>query len=70
MRIGTGGSARAFALARRVAHRLLHEPTLRVKQAAAEHRHARMQLLRELFGLEEPAAEERAAAEVRELRRP
>jgi glutamyl-tRNA reductase len=60
--------ARVEAMARAIANRLLHEPTLRVKQAGAEHRHARMQLLRELFGLEEPAVEERAAAEVRELR--
>ena len=62
---------RVEAMLRAVANRLLHEPTLRVKQAGAEHRHARMQLLRELFGLEEPAvgAAEDAGAEVRELRR-
>jgi glutamyl-tRNA reductase len=61
--------ARVEAVARTVANRLLHEPTLRIKQAGAEHRHARMQLLRELFGLEEPAVEDRPEAEVRELRR-
>jgi glutamyl-tRNA reductase len=60
---------RVEALARAVAKRLLHQPTLLVKQSGPEHRHARMQLLRELFGLEEPAVEDRPAAEVRELRR-
>jgi glutamyl-tRNA reductase len=62
--------ARVEALARAVANRLLHEPTLRVKQAGPESRHARMQVLRDLFGLEEPAAEEPGAdASVHELRR-
>ena len=61
---------RVEAVARAVANRLLHEPTLRVKDAGAAHRHARMQVLRELFGLEEPAVTEEApAAEVRELPR-
>ena len=44
---------RVEALARAVVKRLLHEPTLRVKDLDAEHRHARLQLLRELFGLDE-----------------
>ena len=35
--------ARVEAMARAVAKRLLHEPTLQVKQADDEHRHARMQ---------------------------
>jgi glutamyl-tRNA reductase len=64
--------ARVEAVARAVANRLLHEPTNRVKQAG-ERRHARMQVLRELFGLEEPAHEaatdDAAPAEVRELPR-
>ena len=61
--------ARVEAVARSVAQRLLHEPTLKVKQDGAE-RHARMHLLRELFGLSDgPAlADEGSAAEVRELR--
>jgi glutamyl-tRNA reductase len=48
-------------------NRLLHEPTRRVRELGSEHRHARLALLRELFGLEEaePAADE--AAEVRRL---
>jgi glutamyl-tRNA reductase len=61
---------RVDAIARAVANRLLHEPTVRMKRGADERTHARLQLLRELFGLDEgpsqPAAE-RPAAEVREL---
>jgi glutamyl-tRNA reductase len=62
---------RVETLARTAVNRLLHEPTLRVKQADPEHRHARLQLLRELFGLEEPAAApvQQQSAEVRPLRR-
>ncbi len=62
---------RVEALARAVAKRLLHEPTARVKALEPEHRHARLQLLRELFGLEDPTGEaaERPPAEVRALRR-
>jgi glutamyl-tRNA reductase len=62
---------RVEALARAVANRLLHEPTLRVKGLEPEQRHARLQLLRELFGLEEAldrARDSRAPAEVRTLR--
>jgi glutamyl-tRNA reductase len=44
---------RVAAVARTVAQRLLHEPTLRVKQADGGARHARMHVLRELFGLVE-----------------
>jgi len=61
---------RVELLARTAVSRLLHEPTLRVRQLDAEHRHARLQLLRELFGLDEPAADERpAGGEVRTLPR-
>ncbi len=42
---------RVAAVARTVAQRLLHEPTLKVKQATGGTRHARMHVLRELFGL-------------------
>jgi glutamyl-tRNA reductase len=61
---------RVEALARAVANRLLHEPTLHVKSLEGGHRHARLQLLRELFGLEEPADEgaREQPGEVRELR--
>ena len=66
---------RVEAIARAVANRLLHEPTLRMKRGADERTHARLELLRELFGLEEAPQQreaERPAAEVRELpaRRP
>jgi glutamyl-tRNA reductase len=60
--------ARVEAVAKAVANRLLHEPTLRVKSSGAEHRHARMQVLRELFGLEEPAVAAEDEATVHELR--
>jgi glutamyl-tRNA reductase len=60
---------RVEALARAVVKRLLHEPTERVRALEPEHRHARLQLLRELFGLEEPpAAAADRPAEVRRLR--
>ena len=60
--------ARVEALARALVKRLLHEPTARVQDLEAEHRHARLALLRELFGLDEPAAAEAdEAAEVRRL---
>ena len=59
---------RVEALARAVVKRLLHEPTARVADLDAEHRHARLPLLRELFGLEEAAAADAdEAAEVRRL---
>ena len=60
---------RVRSLARAVMQRLLHEPTLRIKRGD-ERTHARMQLVRELFGLEdaEPAQPADAeSAEVREL---
>jgi glutamyl-tRNA reductase len=59
---------RVEALARAVANRLLHEPTLRVKGMDSDRRHARLQLLREIFGLEEaPAEAAEPPAEVRRL---
>jgi glutamyl-tRNA reductase len=63
---------RVETLARTALNRLLHEPTARVKALEGEQRHARLQLLRELFGLEdrgaETAAEPARTAEVRALR--
>jgi glutamyl-tRNA reductase len=66
-------------LARAIVSRLLHEPTLRMKELRDGRVHARMALVRELFGLESeevPEASQSAAlgegdelAEVRELRR-
>jgi glutamyl-tRNA reductase len=64
--------ARVETLAHAAVNRLLHEPTVRVKGLEAEQRHARLQLLRELFGLEElesgAEAEPARTAEVRPLR--
>ena len=60
--------ARVEALSRAIVKRLLHEPTERVRELDAADRHARLQLLRELFGLEEATAGEAdEAAEVRRL---
>ena len=59
---------RLEAFGRAIVKRLLHEPTQRVKELDPEHRHARLSLLRELFGLDEaPAAESADDAEVRRL---
>lgn len=61
-------AVRVEALARAVVKRLLHEPTERVKTLDDEHRHARLKLLRELFGLEDDSLSEAGeAAEVRRL---
>jgi glutamyl-tRNA reductase len=67
---------RVEAVARAIVNRLLHEPTARMKEIRDDRVHARMALVRELFGLESDAPEERQAgtereelAEVRELRR-
>jgi glutamyl-tRNA reductase len=65
---------RVDALARAIVNRLLHDPTARMKEMRDERVHARMALVRDLFGLsvEEGApaapAEDRELAEVRELR--
>jgi glutamyl-tRNA reductase len=63
---------RVETLAKAIANRLLHEPTMHVKGLDTAHRHARLQLLRELFALEEPEAAGTAEspAEVRSLRAP
>ena len=65
---------RIALVARAVASRLLHEPTVRLKDAPRDRAHAHMHLLRELFALEEEAregGEERRdeEAEVRRLPR-
>jgi len=64
---------RVEAIAQAIVNRLLHEPTLRMKQTADERVHLRMQVVRELFGLEESVEgvdAERPLADVRPLRRP
>jgi glutamyl-tRNA reductase len=63
-------------VARAIVNRLLHEPTLRMKELQDGRVHARMALVRELFGLEvqegvsvsEASREPDKLAEVRELR--
>jgi hypothetical protein len=51
-------------------NRLLHAPTRRLRELDGDRRHAYIQVRRDLFGLEDaPAAGQRPAAEVRELRR-
>jgi glutamyl-tRNA reductase len=64
--------ARAEKMVRAAVNRLLHEPTRRLKGLADGRAHGRLQLTRELFGLDEgtpePAAEP-AAENVRALRR-
>ncbi|HWC26636.1 MAG TPA: glutamyl-tRNA reductase [Solirubrobacteraceae bacterium] len=44
--------ARAEAIARSVMNRLLHEPTLRLRTPGEGRSHGRLQIMRELFGLE------------------
>jgi glutamyl-tRNA reductase len=67
---------RVSALAKAVVSRVLHDPTLRMKEFRDDRVHMRMALVRELFGLndQEPAApaeatpEEAPLAQVRRLR--
>src|SRR5581483_2703690 len=69
-------SERVDAIAQAIVNRLLHHPTARLRELRDDRVHARMALIRDLFGLEveaseTPAADEAAAeplAEVRELR--
>jgi glutamyl-tRNA reductase len=66
---------RVDALARAIVNRLLHDPTARMKELRDDRVHARMALVRDLFGLAaeegtlEEGAEDVELAEVRELRR-
>jgi glutamyl-tRNA reductase len=60
---------RVEAMLRAAVKRLLHEPTERLRTLGEDRRHARLQLMRELFGLEDAEdAEEQSAAEVRQIR--
>ena len=67
---------RVEAVARAIVNRLLHEPTARMKELRDDRVHARMALVRELFGLDsdveadgQPETVPEELAEVRELRR-
>ena len=74
--------ARAEAIARTVVNRLLHEPTLRMKETSDDRMHARMSVVRDLFDLTVGDAElgapavapqapgDPGLAEVHPLRRP
>jgi glutamyl-tRNA reductase len=65
--------ARIEAIARALMSRLLHEPTIRLRSLGAERGHASLELVRELFGLQEHATVEEPPsaelAEVHDLRR-
>ncbi len=69
--LGAADRERVEALAKAIASRLLHEPTLRVRRAAGEEdAHFLLGALRELFGLDvETAPEAEAVDNVTKLRR-
>jgi glutamyl-tRNA reductase len=59
--------ARIEAIARAVMSRLLHEPTIRLRSVDADHSHASLELVRELFGLREQATVDEPSAELAEV---
>jgi glutamyl-tRNA reductase len=64
--------ARIEAVARAVMTRLLHEPTIRLRSLGGDRGHASLEIVRELFGLQEDALGEQTPtelAEVHDLRR-
>jgi glutamyl-tRNA reductase len=65
--------ARVEAIARAIMSRLLHEPTIRLRSLGSDRGHASLEIVRELFGLQEDAAAHEAPAtelaEVHDLRR-
>jgi glutamyl-tRNA reductase len=58
---------RIEAVARAVANRLLHEPTIRLRSLSESRSHSSLQVVRELFGLREDLAEESAETELAEI---
>jgi glutamyl-tRNA reductase len=58
---------RVDALARAIVNRLLHAPTARLKELSDDRVHARMALIRDLFGLEVESGEPVSAADVGDL---
>jgi glutamyl-tRNA reductase len=58
---------RIEALARAVANRLLHEPTIRLRSLSESRSHSSLQVVRELFGLREDADAENPGAELAEV---
>ncbi len=55
--------ARTEAIARAVTNRLLHDPTHRLRNLSGARRHATLELVRELFGLQNEGADELATTE-------
>ncbi len=53
---------RIEALARTIANRLLHEPTIRLRSLSEARSHASLQVVRELFGLQDGAEDELAGS--------
>jgi glutamyl-tRNA reductase len=49
---------RVEALARSIANRILHEPTIRLRSLSEDRSHASLQLVRELFALQEDGEKE------------
>ncbi|HUA71211.1 MAG TPA: glutamyl-tRNA reductase, partial [Solirubrobacteraceae bacterium] len=58
---------RVDAMAQAIVNRLLHAPTARLKELQDDRVHARMALIRDLFGLEVESAAPASPAEVRDL---
>ncbi len=58
---------RIEAVARTIANRLLHEPTIRLRSLSQARSHASLQVVRELFGLREDGADEDLAGGPTEL---
>jgi glutamyl-tRNA reductase len=54
---------RTEAIGRAIANRLLHEPTMRLRGLGGARRHATLELVRELFGLQEPDEGDESANE-------
>jgi glutamyl-tRNA reductase len=59
--------ARVEAIARAVMSRLLHEPTIRLRSFGEDRGHASLELVRELFGLQDDAPVEEPSAELAEV---
>jgi glutamyl-tRNA reductase len=59
---------RVDALAHSIVNRLLHEPTLRIKELRDDRVHSRMALIRELFGIEEIAEDAQDGSQLAEVR--
>ena len=59
--------ARVEAIARAIVSRLLHEPTIRLRDLGGDRGHASLELVRELFGLKELDSGEPSASELAEV---